>query len=159
MEKAEVVISDIMQEVLVQSAGQPVSGIDSNLCIRYMNRFMDSMSVYGVSLGYTKINTPSDYVTIEPGGMDGLVFNTALRLCNQYDIPVSQGLAISAMSGKSAMYQIGVQSQKASMPDTMPIGSGNEDNYGAVINKFYTGSDLIEQELQGSILLEDNTND
>lgn len=158
MEKASTVIQDILSEVLVQSPEQPVQGVDSNTCIRYMNRFMASMDAYGAGLGYTTIISASDDVTIDPAGMDGLIFNTALRLCNSYGIQASPALVMSAKEGRAAMMQAS-QSQGASqMPYTMPIGSGNEWGYGGITDKFYTESTNVENELNGNIQLEDDTN-
>ena len=65
MEKASVIIKDILQEMLVQASEQEVQAVDSNTCIRYMNRFMASLDAQGLQLGYTKINNVNDNVTIK----------------------------------------------------------------------------------------------
>lgn len=157
MEKAETVIKDILLEVLAQSADQSVEGIDSNTCIRYMNRFMAGMAIKGASLGYTNITSASQYVTIEDAGMEGLVFNTALRLCNSYDIPASQSLAMSASDSLQIMLLASNKQRPTQMPSTMPTGSGNY-SWGCN-NNFYEPVSNIELEQGGYILLESDTND
>lgn len=159
MEKAATVIQDILLECLVQNANQPIDGVDSNTCIRYMNRFMDSMAVYGASLGYSRITSPNEFVTIQPGGMDGLIFNTALRLCNSYDVQVSQSLAISAKEGKAAMLMLSRTQNKTQHPSTLPIGSGNEGQVAGIEDEFYNPIDSVEQEQYGTIILESGTNE
>lgn len=159
MEKAETVIKDILLEVLAQSADQSVSGIDSNTCIRYMNRFMAEMAILGASLGYTNITSSSQDVTIEDAGMSGLIFNTALRLCNSYDIPISQSLAMSASDSKQIMLLASNKQRPTQMPSTMPLGSGNYDQMYGVTDHFYQPKSDIELEKGGYILLESDTND
>lgn len=160
MEKAETVIKDILLECLAQNANQPIEGVDSNTCIRYMNRFMDSMAAYGASLGYTRISSSSESVTIESGGMEGLIFNTAIRLCNSYDIPVSQSLFLSAKESKATMFMLARTQDKVQHPSTLPIGSGNEGQQTkGAYRKFYTPTESIGQEQFGTIQLETDTND
>ena len=156
MELASTVIKDILQEVQVQASEQPIQSTDSSTVIRYMNRFMSSLAVRGVSIGYTKINNPSEGITIPDGALDGLIFGVAKRLLNQYDIPLTMELQLSAKEGLHAMYQLGVVGVPTQHASTMPIGSGNEGfgngNGSNGINPFYPG---VDEEIAGT---EDNKN-
>ena len=126
MELAGTVIKDILQEIQVQASEQPIQAADASTVIRYMNRFMASLAVGGVALGYTKVSTITDQITIPDGALDGLIFGVAKRLLNQYDIPLSAELQLSAKEGLHAMYQLGVTTGPTQHAPTMPIGSGNE---------------------------------
>jgi hypothetical protein len=141
MEIASTVIKDILQEVQVQASEQPVEAADSNTVIRYMNRFMTSLDVKGVSLGYTKINNPSDPVTIPDAALEGLIFNVAKRILNTYDIPLNAELQEAAKDGLDAMFTLGVVIDTTAYPSTLPIGSGNEDDYTFGNQHFYPGID------------------
>lgn len=129
-EIASVVIRDILGEILVAGAEQPIEGVDSSLVIRTMNRFMSSLAASGISLGYTKINNPSEEVTVPDGALDGIIYNVALKLSSSYDIPISPMLQQSAADGMKAMRHIAVKVEPARYPYTLPIGSGNEWDYG-----------------------------
>jgi hypothetical protein len=163
MELASTVILDILQEMQVQASEQPIQAADSTTVIRYMNRFMASLAVRGVSIGYTKIVNPSDLVTIPDGALDGLIFSVAKRLLNQYDIPLTAELQLSCKEGMDAMWKLGVTSAPTSHPSTMPIGSGNEGygngNGNGGITHFYPGSDeeIVGTEDNKNIGLESNT--
>lgn len=162
MERAAVVIKDILQEILVQASEQQVQAVDSDTTIRYMNRFMASLDATGISLNYTAVKNPSDFITIPDGALEGLIFNVALRLSTSYDIPVNPSLQISAREGMAAMQSIAVNIQPSRFPSSLPIGSGNEDDGSTyTLDHFYSDNDsLVESEIgNGSIQLESNTND
>jgi len=157
MEKASVVIKDILQEILVQASEQDVQAVDSNTCIRYMNRFMAALDAKGIALGYTKVTNVTDDITIPDGALEGLIFNVALRLVTSYDIPPGPALAMNAREGLDAMRSIAVINIPSRFPSTLPIGSGNEDNFDD--NHFYPEpEDAIDGEFGGNIQLESDTN-
>lgn len=159
MELASSVIKDILQEVQVQASEQPIQATDSTTVIRYMNRFMASLSVKGVSLGYTKINNPSEPITIPDGALEGLIFNVAKRILNSYDIPLGAELQDSATEGLDAMFTLGVSIRPTQLPSTLPIGSGNEDNVTFGDQHFYPRADEenVATEDNKVIGLEQNT--
>lgn len=160
MEKASVVIKDILQELLVQASEQSVEAVDSNTAIRYMNRFMAEQDALGISLGYTKITNPDDNVTIADGALSGLIFNVALRLAASYDIPPASTLVESARIGMNAMRKLAVNIKPSRNPSTLPIGAGNEDCSGSFRNsRFFPGNpDAAATENGGVIELESDTN-
>ena len=85
METAQVVVTDILQEILVQASEQPVEAVNFQFVVRYMNRFMAELAVT-TPLGYTTITGPTDLVTIPDGAMNGLIFNVALLTTTSFDI-------------------------------------------------------------------------
>ena len=158
METAQSVVNDILQEILVQGSEQAIQAVDAQTCIRYMNRFMASLSAKGVSLGYTTISSLSDTLTIPDGAIEGLIYNTAIRLCSSYDIQPNQFLQLNARESSKAMEMIGVTIGPSSYGDTVPIGSGNEGDYVYNTYHFYPDEqDSILTEQDGSIILESGT--
>ena len=157
METAQVVVTDILQEILVQASEQPVESVDFQFVVRYMNRFMADLAVK-TPLGYTKIEGPTELITIPDGAMNGLIFNTALRVAPSYDIAITQDLRNNAKEGLSTMRKISRNLVSTKHPSTLPIGSGNECSFNST--HFYGGEEAtILTEQNGSILLEDTTNE
>lgn len=160
MELASTVIKDILQEVQVQASEQAVQAVDSNTVIRYMNRFMSAIAVRGVNLGYTKIDNPTDPVTVPDGAIEGIIFNVAKRILNSYDAPLTQELQMAAREGYDAMLKLSVRIENTIMPCTLPIGSGNEGNFNSRDYHFYPCEDnKVGTEQNGSIKLEQDTNE
>ena len=138
MSTAEEIVSDILQEITVQSPEQALPAVDFQTVVRYMNRFMASLDAMGTKLGYTNVSNPSDLITIPSGAEEGLVFNMAMRVATTYDIAVSGDLAIKARDSLNVMNVIGNPPPKSSYPSNMPIGSGNYQNTFNNFN-FYDG--------------------
>jgi len=160
METAQSVVSDILQEILVQSSEQAIQAVDAQTCIRYMNRFMASLAARGVNLGYTKVTSLADDITIPEGAIEGLIYNVAVKLCSSYDVQPNQFLILNAREGLKAMNQLGVARVESSMPATLPIGSGNESESTYNTWHFYPDlQDTILTEQNGNILLEDDTSE
>ena len=138
MSTAEDVVSDILQEITVQSPEQELPAVDFQTVVRYMNRFMASLDAMGTKLGYTNVSNPSDHITIPAGAEEGLIFNMALKVATTYDIAVSGDLAMKARDSLNVMNVIGNPPPKSSYPSNLPIGSGNYQNTFNNFN-FYDG--------------------
>ena len=157
METAQSVITDILQEILVQASEQPIEAVDFQFVVRYMNRYMNQLAVT-VPLGYTQVVNPTDLITIPDGAINGLIFNVALKVLNSFDIDVGPTLFANAKDGLFAMRKLSRNEVATKHPSTLPIGSGNE--CGSDYAKFYNGVEsttLTEQ--NGNILLENITNE
>ena len=160
METAQTVINDALQEILVQASEQPIQPVDFQTARRYLNRMMSSFDAQGISLGYTKVANPNDIITIPDGAIEGVIFNLAVRLLPQYDLPLTAEMQRNAREGREAMLNIALEINATPMPCTLPIGSGNEGDYVDNDYHFYPcPSDEALTEQSGSILLEDQTND
>lgn len=157
METANDIITDALQELIVQAAEQPVQAVDFQTGRRYLNRMMAGLDADGIALGYTVVTSPDDLVTVPDGAIQGIVFNLAILLATTYGVPVGQLLAIKADGGLKTMRNIAVTIQPTSYPCTLPIGSGNEGVNSTDDYHFYGCSeDEILTEQGGSILLEDS---
>lgn len=154
METAKTVINDALQELIVQASEQPIEAVEFYTAVRYLNRMMGEFAADGIPLGYTEVQNPSDVITVASGAINGMVYNLAMNLATQYDVPVSPELAMKAANAKNVMVKIANQISPSSYPDTLPVGSGNE---GDVFDdeKFYSGlDDTVNTELGGVIGLE-----
>ena len=156
-ETAGTIIKSALQEILAQASEAPLEPDETQDAIRYMNRWMAEQAANGIALGYTNVDDTSDEITIPDGAMNGLVYNLALHMATQFGKQVPIELASKARSSLNTMRNLAVTIGRSDFPNTLPVGSGNEDS-GYNQNHFYPdqgGSILTEQ--TGPILLEDDT--
>lgn len=158
-ETASSLITDALGEILVQASEQPIEPNEMSSAIRYLNRMMAGFSANGIDLGYTIVTNQNDVITVPPGASEGVLFNLAIRLAQQYDEQISPTLAASAAAGLSALRKLGLTLSPAKPPCTLPIGSGNEsDGSGGIGDRFYPCPDeSILTEDNGNILVESGT--
>lgn len=125
METVEDIIRDSLQEILVQAAEVPLVADEAQTAIRFLNRMMAELDSRGISLGFTRVSSLSDFVTVPDGAISGVVSNLAVRLAPQYDQVPSGELLASARTGLSAMAMLSVDILPTSYGDTLPTGDGN----------------------------------
>ncbi len=158
-ETAAEVITDALQEILVQASEQPIEADEARTAIRYMNRFMFMLDANGVSLGYTEVDNLASPITIPAGAIMGLVKNLAILLVPQFEGVISPALPGEAAKSLKVMIKLGTTRLPTAHPSTLPIGSGNEgDNFNQDWH-FFPGAPIndILAETSRSILLEDQT--
>ena len=156
METAQQVINDALQEILVQASEQPIQTVDFQTARRYLNRMMATVPFAG--LGFTTITEPLELVTIPDAALNGVIFNLATRLLSSYDMPLTSELAMSARDGLKEIRRLTVVILPSSLPCTLPIGSGNEEENTFNNQHFYpcTDEELLTEQ-GGSILIESGT--
>lgn len=147
METAQSLVSDILREIYVQANEQDIPAVEFETCLRYLNRMMAEFDADGIKLGWTILSNPADVATVPMGAINGIIFNAALRVANQYDVEVGPLLAINAERGLETMRKLGVSIPKQSFPSTLPIGSGNEDDVD-VFGNFYPGCNEDDESCQ-----------
>lgn len=156
METAASIISDALQEILVQASEQSLEAVDFQTARRYLNRMM-ATTPFNL-LGFTEVTNPSDSITIPDGAIEGVVFNLAKRLLTTYDVALTTELLQSARDGLAEIRKIAIVVKPTSFPCTLPIGSGNEQENTFNNQHFYAcPDDELLTEQGGSILLESDT--
>ncbi len=153
------VAKDILLELVVVGAEADLEPAEIQSTIRYMNRYMTMIDAAGITLGYTKIDSLNDPITIPDGAIMGMIKNIVLMLAPQYGAVVTTELMIAASDGLKAMRKLAVTLEPTPYPSTLPVGSGNEWQ-GNEWSHFYPGDDDLESIItEGSrnILLEENT--
>ena len=163
-ETAAQVIKDALLEIGGIASESPLEADEVSDAIRYMNNFMFEIAALGINLGYTEVSTLADVITIPPGALSGLKSNLAISLIPQYaapGTPISLALAAKAENGMNAMRSLAIfKIGPTAFPDTLPMGSGNEDGFAGCDSHFYSGDqDHIETEQGGFIATEDSTNE
>ena len=156
MTTATEIIHDALQEILVQADEQEYQPAEYSAGLRGLNDMMSEWDALGYSLGYTLLTDITGTVTVSAALIGAVKTNLAVRLASQFNIQISQPLAISAKNGMRAVQNISVVVKPSQLPETLGIGSGNEDE--PYIDHFYPrATDDALTEDNGSIILESET--
>ena len=137
-ETAQTLVSDILQELLINSAEQSIPAVDFQTAVRYLNRYMAEQDADGIKLGFTQITNPDDAITVAAGAINGIIYNVALNLATTYDVVVTPELAVKARNGLNIMIKIGSPIQGSKYTSNTPRGSGNQNDTFSDFN-FYSG--------------------
>ena len=156
-ETAGEVINDILLDLVVLGSDATMDPSETASTIRYINRYMTMQDAMGLSLGFTKITSVSDPITIPDGAIMGLIKNVVLIMAPQFGAVISPVAIKAANDGLEAMENLGISVLESSMPCTLPIGSGNEWNGYNTQRFFPCGDDPILTENGQNIQLEDDT--
>jgi len=100
---------------------------------------MQQLNARGVILGWTNLTSETDVPTVPDGAILGIIYNTALQLCNQYDVEVSPLLVKNANDSMRVMEQLGCTIIPTQYPKTLPVGTGNQSDGDDEI--FYNGDE------------------
>lgn len=161
-ETANDVIVSALQEIVVQASEAPIEADEAQDAIKYMNRMMDKFAAQGIKLGYTKVSSLGDDVTVPDGAVDGVVANLSLALKPQFGspgTPTDPVLFERARDGLDAMRMLSIESIGPTFyPETLPVGSGNEGDNSFGNDHFYPDkSEEVITEQGGFISIEQNT--
>lgn len=159
MATAAQVIKAALQRILVQASEAELEPDEYQDAIFAMNNLALAWDAQGITLGYTEILDLGDDVTVPVGALRGLIANLAVEVAPDYGGTVTPALAQQALAGFKALLHLGTRLGQTQYPNTLPIGSGNEDN--TYINwHFYANMEAqILAETSGSIGLEVSTNE
>ena len=158
-EKALSIIIDAFEDIVVQADESQIEASMARGAVRAINRIMDTLASNGVALGFTKINSMNDEITIPDGALDALVSILAFRLWPKYrSAEPTSSIIINVRAGVKQMYKVGTVVATTQYPSTLPVGSGNQSEPNDYI--FYPDLEsTILSESNGSISLEDLTSE
>lgn len=123
--KTEDWVRDALQELGQQAAEQPVTDDMMATGIRYGNRLMQSHAYLG--LGFTVVTSASDTVTIPAFAEDWAVKALAIRLAGQFGaFDGLDALKVEADETYVSMLRNIDLDISQDMPDTLPVGTGNQ---------------------------------
>ena len=144
--KAEEWIRDALQELGQQAAEQPLTNDQIQTGIRYANRLMRAKAPLG--LGYTVIDSASDDITIPPYAEEWAVKALAARMASQF--AAFDGLIELRLDEAEAFKDVLRNTPidvSMSMPEGLPIGSGNDQ---FCTPRFYPADPNLELSETGS---------
>ena len=161
VETARDILLSAFETMVVRMDEETLGASDEEVGVRYINWIMSELSENGVDLGFTLLTKISDPVTISKGLMMSLIDLLAHKLWPKYRTgePIASTILEGARQGRKQMYKSGIEIGVTEYPSTLPRGSGND--YPSVSdNTFYPDYNAsIVAENNGSISLEDDTDD
>jgi hypothetical protein len=152
------VVTDAMEDLVVQASEAPIEGDEGRSGIRALNDRMFAWDAMGINLGYTKVDNMADVLTVPDGAIMGIKAQLAIDLAEKYDVDVKLGVVKRAVDGFKAIQNLsGLEAKSMAFPSTLPIGSGNEDELNNSTHFYPEAESTIQPETGGSIALEDST--
>ena len=94
--------------------------------IDLLNDMLSGWEEAGYNLGFSPIQGVSDEVRIPRGANAAVIDSLAIAMAPEYSRPISAALAASAKLSMSNMLSANVFIGDVDMPDTLPLGSGNQ---------------------------------
>lgn len=157
--KAGDVITDALEEILVQADEAPIEASEGRAALRLLNDMMFSYDARGIKLGYTWLNSTGDVLTVPLGAIRWIKLQLAVELAPKYDAVVSVETLQKVRDAFRAVLNLVVEMGDSEYPYTLPQGSGN--TYPAwTDDTFYPDQQAtIITETGGSIALEEDTED
>lgn len=155
--KAGEIITDALEEIVVQADEAPIEPSEGRAAMRVLNDMMSSYAARGVNLGYTAVYSTGDEVTVPLGAIRWMKVQLAIELAPKYDAAVSPTMAQKARDAYRAVLNLTIDNADMEYPPTLPQGSGNDyPDYST--SPFYSDQEsTILTETGGSIALEEDT--
>lgn len=151
-------IEDAYSSLIVAGAEEPIESPDFQLGLRYVNRMFARLSGIGLPTGFTAVNSADDVLTIadtiEADTLSLFALLIAPHFLPGQAVPVL--VAQDAQEAKRSLAQQLVSVPQTTLPNTLPLGSGNEC---LTDQRFFPGDEQANllDELNGTLLLEDST--
>lgn len=150
------IVTDALEDLVVQSDEAPIEASEAKTAIRVLNQMMAMYASIGINLGYTEVDSLDDRITVPAGAMLGIVSNLATRLAPKYitgTVPLT--LLKASAEGYEALLRMAISVGATVYPSTLPVGAGNSYPDGSTFYPDQSNTVLSEQ--NGSISLEDDT--
>ena len=125
MISANEVITDALEEIVVQTDEADIEASEGEAAIRILNDMMAMWAAKGINLGYTELTSLGSYVTVPRGAILGIKYHLAIALAEKYDVMVSPQLLTKARDAWDAILELSNILEESDFPETLPRGSGN----------------------------------
>jgi len=152
------VITDALEEINHLAAEEPIEPSAGNTAIRYLNDMLTMWDALGVKLGFTKVSTMGDTLTVADGALFGIKKLLAISMAPKFKAEVSATLQTEAAQGWDAILCLTFKIDPVQYPSILPIGQGNCNQHNNINYTFYPPlSEAVYSETGGNIIVESNT--
>lgn len=121
------IVSDALMMLGVRVGESPITAAEAVDGLFTLNDMLAEWSVDGIDIGYEALDETTDVVNVIPGGVAAIKPNLAIYMAPEYGRVVTEALFRRAKSAKRAI-RSSIRLRRTQYPDTLPIGSGNEDS-------------------------------
>jgi len=126
MATASDIIQGALRRIQVISAETPIEADEIQDGLEDLNDWASALEVGTIALGFVPLAETGDIINI-PREAEGMYKdNLAIYMGGQYGAPIPQSLVISASKSMNAVLNAFQRPINPSLPDTLPIGSGNQ---------------------------------
>jgi len=120
------IIEGALKHLGVLVAETTVTSAETQDGLNDLNDMGEEFEVSGISVGYVSSLDVNAQLELPRSAVAAFKAELALRLAPQYERVVSPALARLAATTRSALLRVTQTNIKVELPDTLPIGSGNE---------------------------------
>jgi len=92
-----------------------------------LNDMMNEWNVDGINIGYETLADADDELFVTLGSIGAIKAGLAVYIAPEYGRVVTPELALRAKRSKRSL-RASIPLNQSAYPDTLPVGSGNEDN-------------------------------
>jgi len=111
----------------VNTAESAITADEAEAGLTALNDMMNEWNVDGINIGYETLDDVEDEVFVTLGSLGAIKSNLAIYIAPEYGRIVTPGLEVRAKRSKRSL-RASIPLNQSQFPDTLPIGSGNEDN-------------------------------
>lgn len=137
------IIEDAHTDLGVKPSEVDLTDSEKNTGKRYLNRIGVSLAADGIDLGFNKVDSVTETLTIPDWSEDLFISLLAIRLAPSFGIQIDPALAAAAKANMDIVEKRLLNNINPGFPSTLPVGSGNQ-----VYNDTYYFPGLNENELQ-----------
>ncbi len=121
------IVTGALQLLEVQTAESAITAPEAEDGLVSLNDMMNEWNVDGINVGYETLESIEDELFVDLGSIGAIKANLAVYIAPEYGRAVSDSLERRAKSGKRSL-RASINLNPSQYPDTLPVGSGNEDN-------------------------------
>lgn len=121
------VVTGALKLLEVRPAESPVTSAEAEDGLIALNDMMNEWNIDGINIGYETLDAIDDDLFVDLGAIGAIKANLAIYIAPEYGRIVSPDLADRAANSKKAL-RTSIPLNSSDYPDTLPVGSGNEDN-------------------------------
>ncbi len=125
MATAEEVLNRAFSKAGIKRAGIDLTDDEYATGIDVMNDLLTQWASIGISLGYTRVTVRTDEVTVQNWALKVLKSNLAPLIAGEFERPLTTIMIGEASGDFKLLLQRKVQLDETYLPDTLPVGSGN----------------------------------
>lgn len=122
------VVTGALKLLEVRTAESPITASESQDGLEALNDMMNEWNVDGIDIGYESVDSSDAELFVKLGSIGAMKANLAIYIAPEYGRVVTLDLQKRADRSKKAL-RASIPLNDSQMPDTLPVGSGNEDNH------------------------------
>lgn len=121
------IVTGALQLLEVNVAESAIEAPEAEDGLVSLNDMMNEWNVDGIDVGYETLDEIDDELFVDLGAIGAIKANLAVYIAPEYGRTVSASLQKRANRSKRSL-RASIPLNSSAFPDTLPIGSGNEDN-------------------------------